>query len=385
MNKLPILCVDDDPQVLASLAVLLGRFYEVHTETDAEVALRWVESHRDLPVIVSDLRMPGMDGIAFLAQARIVAPDSGRVLLTGFGDYESAIAAVNEGHVFRFLTKPTRPETLFGAVNAAAEHHHLITAERVLLTETLQGAVQALTEVLSITSPRAFGRASRLRDTAARVAVRLGMEHRWPLEMAAMLSPIGFITLPAETLDAFHDGRVLSEEARRQLENAPRVTARLLAHVPRLDDVCTILESYWPPRRPDSTFLALPADLARQAQVLRAAVAFDIHESRGNSPADALAAMRSHSYDFDGVVLDALAAIFPERRHLSVTDVPIGDLSPGMIFHRDVRLRNGTVFVARGYTVTPTFVERIRNLPAGLVVEPLAVIVPDPPSIEDAA
>jgi len=386
MIKIPMLFVDDEPEVLASLALLLGRFYEVHTESNGEAGLAWLARHPDVAVIVSDMRMPGMNGATFLSRCRTVAPDATRVLLTGQADTESSIAVVNEGQIFRFLTKPCPPELMFAAMKAAAEQHRLVTAERVLLTQTLHGCVQALTEVLSLASPKAFGRANRLKAMVAKIAGHLGLEERWQVEMAAMLSQIGLITLPPATLDTLYDGGVLTEADRRVVEDAPRVTAQLLAHVPRLDDVRAILQIYWPPRAADAAAKTASPTVVRSAQVLRAAVEFDMLEARGNSPSAALEAMRSHAYDFDAAALDALATLFvADRRHVAVTDVAISGLQVGMTLHRDVLLKNGTLFVARGYTVTPSFVERIRNLPKGVVVEPLSVVLPEPPAIERAA
>ncbi len=386
MIKTPMLFVDDEPEVLASLALLLGRFYEVHTESGGEAGLAWLETHPEVAVIVSDMRMPGMDGAAFLARCRTVAPDATRVLLTGHADMESSIAAVNDGQIFRFLTKPCPPAQMFAAIKAAAEQHRLVTAERVLLTQTLHGCVQALTEVLSLTSPKAFGRANRLKAMVAKIAGHLGLEERWQVEMAAMLSQLGLITLPPATLDTLYDGGVLSEEERRAVEEAPRVTAQLLAHIPRLEDVRAILQTYWPPRAAEPAAKSGSPAIVRSAQILRAAVEFDMLEARGNSPAAALAAMRSHAYDFDATALDVLATLFvADRRHVAVADVAISGLRVGMTFHRDVLLENGTLFVARGYTVTPSFVERIRNLPKGVVVEPLSVVLPEPPAVERAA
>src|SRR5687768_872607 len=101
-----VLCVDDEPQVLAGLSVSLRRRYEILTATSGAEALAVLARRPDVAVVVSDMRMPGMDGAAFLAKAKEIAPDAVRVLLTGYSEIDAAMNAVNQGQIFRFLTKP---------------------------------------------------------------------------------------------------------------------------------------------------------------------------------------------------------------------------------------------------------------------------------------
>lgn len=114
-----ILCVDDEPHILASLALTLGRHYQVETASSGKAALEMLRSLPHTAVIISDMRMPSMNGAQFLAASRKIAPHARRILLTGHADTESAILAVNEGGLFRFLTKPCPSAKLIEAVEAA--------------------------------------------------------------------------------------------------------------------------------------------------------------------------------------------------------------------------------------------------------------------------
>ena len=114
-----ILCVDDEPNLLAGLANTLRRRFDVTTAANGPDALRIVADAGPFDVIVSDYRMPGMDGAEFLRRARQLAPTTVPVLLTGHATLEGAIAAVNEGRVFRILLKPCPPEILIGAIDEA--------------------------------------------------------------------------------------------------------------------------------------------------------------------------------------------------------------------------------------------------------------------------
>jgi len=120
-----VLVVDDEPQVLAAIADTLEDEYHVVLQTSAEAALRVVENERELSVILSDQRMPGMSGDEFLARARIVS-DASRVMITGYADLEAVVRAVNNGHIFGYISKPWDPRGLKLAIYKAAEHHRLL-------------------------------------------------------------------------------------------------------------------------------------------------------------------------------------------------------------------------------------------------------------------
>jgi len=372
-----ILCVDDEANVLAGLSVHLHRRYDVVTATSGAAGLATLGREPAISIVVSDMRIPGMSGTEFLAKARQLRPDAVRLLLTGHLDLDAAIAAVNEGQVFRFLTKPCPPATLLAALAAASEQHRLVTAERVLLEQTLRGSIQTLVDVLAITNPAAFGRATRIQQHASEIAVQLGMEERWQLEVAALLSQLGCITLPADTAERACYGQPLSEAEQAMVAHVPAVTEQLLANIPRLEPVREILAAY-----PRSFRADVPPDdprkaaLQRAAHVLRVAVDFDLLESQGHDSAIAVDTLRGRHDHYDPAVVAALVALraaATRRKH--VREVPIAAVGLGMVFAEDVRLASGTLLVARGYEVTQGFLERIRNFSPGTVKEPVRVVL----------
>jgi len=125
--------------VLEGLGLHLRRRYDVVTAPAARPASR---SWRATDGGDHHLRHAhaGMDGATFLGKARAALPDAVRLLLTGQAALDAAVAAVNEGQIFRFLTKPCAPNVLLLAVDTAADQHRLITSERVLLEQTLHAA-----------------------------------------------------------------------------------------------------------------------------------------------------------------------------------------------------------------------------------------------------
>ena len=368
--KVRILCVDDEPQILEGLSLHFRRLYELETATSGAAALEILAREPDIAVVVSDMRMPGMDGAAFLARARQVAPDAVRLLLTGQADMQSAIAAVNEGQIFRFLTKPCPPPTLLAAVSAAVEQHRLVTAERVLLEQTLHGSIKALTDVLALVSPTSFGRATRIKQLVSELAERLAIRERWQVEVAAMLSQLGHITLPPETAARIYHGHPLSADEQKLVGRLPALTEEVLGNIPRMEAVREILKTYPRPYRPDPAEERDPQKqvITQGAHLLRVAVDFDTSESADGSTASlAVDTLRGRSGQYDPAILQALIAIRGAGQAVEVREIPGSHLRIGMILAEDVKTQTGVLLVARGYAVTDRLLELVRNFPGDVM------------------
>lgn len=148
--KHPILIVDDEEDVLLSLRSMFRREYEVLTVPRARDALDLMEK-RDVHIVVSDQRMPDMNGVDFLAEVSRRFPDVIRLMITGYMDIHSVTEAVNRGHVFRYLAKPWDPGELEAAVRQAAEQYEVLDERRRLLRE-LEEANQLKTAFITIAS-----------------------------------------------------------------------------------------------------------------------------------------------------------------------------------------------------------------------------------------
>src|SRR5207253_2334943 len=147
----------------------LRKKFDLVIAVGGEEGLAAVAERGPFAVIVSDMCMPGLNGVQFLTRVREVAPDSVRMLLTGHADVPSTIGAINEGNIFRFLTKPCTPEAFGKALEAGVEQYRLITAEKDLLEQTLRGSIKVLTELLALANPLAFGKASRVQRLVRRL------------------------------------------------------------------------------------------------------------------------------------------------------------------------------------------------------------------------
>jgi EAL domain-containing protein (putative c-di-GMP-specific phosphodiesterase class I)/FixJ family two-component response regulator len=137
-DKPRILLVDDEPALLAGLRRQLRPYYEVVCSVDPHGALDLLTADGPFAVVVSDMRMPVMDGAAFLEHVRTLAPEATRILLTGQADVPATIAAINRGQVFRFLCKPCPAEELLETLEAAVNEHRRMRQEQALLDSSLR-------------------------------------------------------------------------------------------------------------------------------------------------------------------------------------------------------------------------------------------------------
>src|SRR5271163_2848033 len=306
-----VLCVDDDSNLLDGLARSLRGHYKIETATDATVALENLKTVEPYSVVISDQRMPRMDGVTFLANIRGLAPATVRVLLTGQADMESAIAAVNEGNIFRFLTKPCSTTVLLKALSACMEQHRLIVAEKVLLEQTLRGSIKALIDILSLANPIAFGRATRVRHSVEQPLTHFEIRERWPVEVAAMLSQIGCVTLPPATLDKLYKGEALNNVEQEMVDRMPVVAEKCLSNIPRIDSVREILRlsSRQFAHAKQRSAAALDEEIPWGARALKIALDFDVLESGDRPAGHPMAVMRGRKGWYDSQILDVFAAM----------------------------------------------------------------------------
>ncbi len=379
---LPILFVDDDANLLAGFRRNLRKQFEVRTELGGEAGLRAIsETPQAFAVVVSDLRMPEMDGIDFLTRVRAIAPDSTRILLTGNADVSAAMAAVNEGNIFRFLTKPCPSLVLVSAIEAACEHHRLVTAERVLLERTLHGSVNMLTEVLAITSPSAFGRVSRLKKLAGDVAEAMGGVDRWKVELAAMVSQVAHVSLPNEVVASLRSGDELTDKEQKMVDRLPEVAVRLIEQIPRLEEVQLILRHQGRAFADGATGTGASEgeiEIPLGSRILKAVIDLGAIDSRELVPSAEIEVLRRRTGRYDPAVLAVLETVLNSSANLGgeIQLVSVSELISGMVLLEAVLDGTGRLLVAAGQETSVGLCERLRNFASNVgVKEPIRVVV----------
>lgn len=363
-SQLRVLFVDDEPDLLAAMERSLRKWpYRISTAGSGFEAITLLRNSEPFAVIVSDLRMPEMDGVALLVHACEIAPDTVRILFTGTPDIEHAVAAINKASIFRFITKPCPAALMALNLNAAIEQHRLITSERVLLEQTLRGSIKALLDILAVVSPMAFGRASLIRESVSKLVVALGIKDSWQAEVAAMLSEIGSVILPAATLERVYQGQLLSEPERAMVKRMPGVVAQVLGNIPRLEPVLAIMQ--YQEKVFDGS--GLPAGNLKGeaipwgARALKVVLDIDLLERQGLPVTLAFDTLRGRSGRYDLEILETLARIRNSAPQSTVSELPLPLLRVGMVLAQDVRVETGILMVARGQELTPGLLGKLNN------------------------
>lgn len=370
-----VLCVDDEARVVEGLTLHLRKDYEVHTALSGEAGLAKLKELGGVAVVISDMRMPGMDGASFLKRVMRGYPDATRMLLTGEPGRDAAIQAVNEAQIYRFLTKPCPPEQLKAAVDAAVIQHRLMNAERMMLQETVIGCIQALVDVLAIVNPIAFGRAGRIKRLAMQFAQVLGATGFWQLEAAAMLSQLGYVSLPVELVEKLYYGERLTPEEQVLADGVPEVAGKLLGHIPRLEPVMQILEAA---RGSDEQLRKFgDGTVGLGARILLLALDYDTQTARGKDCDAAMQTIRTKESRYGQSLVEKFASFVGAASGAGeIREIPLRLVQPGMTIMEDVRTHLGTLLIARGFEVSPPFLERLRNLGASILAEKIKVLVP---------
>lgn len=382
-----ILFVDDDPNILAAYRRSLRKAFDLETALSGYEGLKAIDQSGPFAVIVSDMRMPGMDGVQFLAKAETLAPDSVRMMLTGNADQKTATDAVNTGHIFRFISKPCSPDFFAAALDSGIRQYRLITAEKELLEKTLKGSIKVLAGVLAMASPIAFGRASRVTRLAVRMANQMQLEDAWQLEVATMLSQIGCVTLPEETLAKVYQGAPLTAGETLMFEAHPKSGSELIANIPRLELVAEIIASQ--NRRFDGSgqvgdFLR-GEDIPFGARVLKLLLDYDSLTVGGADPARALDELKGRKGFYDPSLIDVLHTLIHGQPHHISRAVKLNELTPNMILDQDLMTVSGMLIVAKGQEVTRSLCARLKNF-AHLgdgISEPIRIIIPESTQTQD--
>ncbi len=368
MNK-RILLVDDDPNVLSGFQRNLRNRFSLDTATSGQEALAKVAANGPYALVVADMQMPLMSGLELLTKIEALVPDTIRMMLTGNADQKTAVDAVNRGHVFRFLNKPCGADSLILNIEAGLKQYALVTAERELLERTLNGSIRLLTEVLASLYPEAFGRSEKVRDYVREYAQFFKVNQSWELEAAALLAPIGYLTMPTSLIEKSRSNQPLTPTEHELLGRLPDIGANLLTHIPRLEPVAAIVRY----QRKHYDGKGLPADnvagedIPIGARILKVLHDLAMRELETGDKAQALAAMKEQVGTYDLRVLDSAFACFNVYLQTSssgqavIRPCALRDLSVGHVLAANVVTFDGILVVSAGTELTSLVLQRLRN------------------------
>lgn len=400
-----VLCVDDEPNILAALKRTLRpegcHLLQASSGTEALALM----AHDNVDVVVSDMRMPGMDGASLLAQIRQRWPDTERILLTGYSDMNATVAAINGGQIYRYLHKPWDDLELRIAVRQAAERRALgrertrletltrtQNAELQRLNANLEDRVQARTQELEkangqlkrnyLTSIKIFsnlmelrqgvgaGHGKRTGDLARRTAVAMGCgaDETQDILVAGLLHDVGFMALPDNVLSK-PVGRLAPEEL-KLYKRHPVVGAQAFMALDAHQEVAGYIRAHH--ERYDGA--GFPDGLSGEAvplgaRILAVASSYDDllrgHLTGGQLTHEEAQTLmqRGRGGQFDPEVLDVFLQTLQVERDKALP-APLLDtrqLQSGMVLSKDLMSKEGMLLLSAGQILTEDMIRRIRR------------------------
>jgi response regulator RpfG family c-di-GMP phosphodiesterase len=354
-----ILCVDDEESILRGFQLNLRKDFELHIAANGREGLEVFNQEKGFALVLSDMRMPEMDGATMLSKIKAIDPEVVTVLLTGHTDFESAMAAVNEGNVFRMLSKPCPPDTLIKVLKDGLAQHDLIISKRILLDQTLRGAVDALAQSLSTAKPLFFGRAQRVRRIAKEIGEKLKIPNIWRIDVAAVFSQLAYISIPETVSEDVYHNRKLSSEVKEMVKKLPEDTKKIIQKIPGLEEVGEILNKLDIQYRfetPDSEGLRL------SASILKVALDYDYYEQQGHEKSLILQTLVSRTNEYDPTITESLSELLLiSEQSYQLEEISIKKLDIGMRLAQDLRLDDGFLVASSGADIDRQLLKVIRN------------------------
>ncbi|MEP1385997.1 MAG: HD domain-containing phosphohydrolase [Paraglaciecola sp.] len=363
MKLANVLMVDDELNILNSYRRTLRNEFNFDLALSAQEALEHLSSNKKYAVIVTDMQMPEMNGLELLKKTMEVAPDTIRIMLTGNSDQETAVNAVNQGDVFRFITKPCDKETLIATIQAGVTQHNLLVAERVLLNRTLKGVINVLSEVLALVNPDAMDNGTKMMEHMKSLAKVLKVPNSWIFEPMVQLSQLGCVIFPQETIKNIDSGVAISEEEKQLFAQHPCLASDLLRRIPRMEKVAeNILYQ-------EKCFNGegIPMDDIKGTQIplgarmLKVVIDFIRFEKQEQSTEKAYSLLEQQRQYYDPKIL----AAFKESLNI-VVEVPtviieLSKLKENMIINTNLLTTRNQLVARKGQKVTETLLHIIKH------------------------
>ena len=375
-----ILLVDVQGGSLAARAASLTPEREVVVSYNLAEAIALLNQLPPFAEVLCTCGSSDGDGIAFLAQALECAPKTTRILLVPHDHLDVVFEALNRDHIFAFLPDDCAPETFLHTIESAEKQYATNMAESELLEKTLNGSLQLLSEVLAMAAPKQFGRSQQLRECIHHLGTEMKAESLWELETAAMLAPLGYMTLPPTLLKKLNAAEDLSPEEQQIITRLPDTTSKLINHLPRLERVAEMIrfqnKEFNGKGFPEGAVMGDQIPLgARMLKVLNDLL--DLEAKKKFKPT-ALAMMKDRFGVYDPAVLEAAhtclvtQATTPDM--VGVQELSAADIKAGQLLMDNAETKDGLILLIAGSRISKLGMERLRNYSELAVLkEPLYV------------
>ena len=375
-----VLLVDDDIDIIEGFQRNLRKHFKIKTASSAKEALEIIKNSPPFAVIVSDYDMPFVNGIELIAMVRKSYPDTVRVILTGYANLSNSIDAINEGNVFRFLTKPINIEKLINVIKDSIEQHRLLTLEKEMLSKTLKGTIKILIDILSAFNPEAFALVTNVRKTARMLGEKLGMKNLWEIEIAALLSQIGFVTLPYDTLQKKLKGELMTPAEIGLINSLPQISHDILNNIPRLESVADAIlyQNRYFDGSDTAKHLIMGDSLPVISRILKISIDLNQLLNQGLLPEAAILKMKQQSFMYDKKMFEILLDNYNIKLqgHILKT-VSLKRLRVGMILAQDLVDTENYLLLTKDRELTDVLIMKLVNISKTREIkEPIKVLEP---------
>jgi len=371
-----ILIVSKDINLLHSFQEMLGQKYNLQTTSNPGHSLTTVKSE-PFAIIIADNKFDNTDSIRFFSQVKRVDPDAVRIGLTDADNPDYIIKLVNEANVFKVLTKPVNLSELLNIIKDSIEYHHQILKQKAIASETIKGTIQILVDIIATTTPQASGRLTSLRQTVKKVANRLGLVNISELNIIAVLSHMGWISIPPKITKKKLTGQQLSSEENEIYRTHSEVGNQLLAKLPRLEEVARAIK-YQQKHYDGGGFPSFPIkgkDIPIGARILKVATDFD-ELCTQMEPLNALGVMKNRKNIYDPDILLALEAeVYNLAEGYTFQEVEVSNVTSGMVLAKDIFDNKGVVLLSKGQEISDPLRLRLKNYAQlGYINKPIEII-----------
>jgi ActR/RegA family two-component response regulator len=355
-----VLFVDDDVALLKSIQRNLCFDYDLSIAESGQHGLELINGQKPYSVIVTDMRMPIMDGIRFINEARKITPDSIFLMLTGNQDIDTSIKAVNQGQVFRFLTKPCETEDIKTAIEIAHRQFELVQTEKELLHKTFVGAISLMMDVVESVHPDTLHQAQRIDAIMRACEEALGISGNWEFRLVARVSLVGFTLMPCDEQIKLQQLGPAVPESQLLLEKMALTSSRLMGRIPRLERVTEILRKQ---ATADCSAFKEPyeghnPDLG--AVLLRVAMYWCNLIHHGLSPKEALREILQILPELPAQIQNALLELDTPTADRHPVEVKLRDLAEGMVLYDDLLSEDGALLLRSGRRLTQSVIEKMK-------------------------
>ncbi len=369
-----VLYVDDETALLSAFTSLFRREgLQIHTLADSTSIDRSLEQDGPFALVVSDQRMPGLDGVGTLERVRLKSPDTIRVMLTGFADQDDTVRAINTAEISRYIAKPWDDTQLRQIVhecvdsyNLAGENHYLsheLALRNASLEELLEGTVgetiQLLSHLISYINIHAANQTDRVRtlgNAVLNLSHTITAEERWDIQRALELFNLGIAVLPPWIQVTLNKEGLWSLARFPVALNHHLMAYDLLKDIPRFDRVARIIQlshkDFDGGGEPVSIVIK-GHDLPLGARLLRILIDLDSLSTEHFRGRDMLQKMVHQGKKYDTELISLMLGLESTLRGSHAEKrASIQELEEGMILVEDMVTLRGHVMIRAGSTLT---------------------------------